>query len=104
MKRIKYYYQFFYMNKYNVKDSKIIDINQLNDELAIATFEKEYPDLIWRNFQFIDRFIVDNEDKTSWNREEIISIIHSFSKDFVANVDTAYQQKNINDWISANIK
>lgn len=41
--------------------------------------------------------------KELWNREEMVNKIHEFSKQFVANTNTAYKQKDINDWIEQNL-
>jgi len=41
--------------------------------------------------------------KDSWSRNEIETLIKQFSILFVANTDTAYQQKNINEWINKNL-
>lgn len=41
--------------------------------------------------------------KDSWTREEIINKINLFALSFVANTDTAYKQREISEWIKANL-
>lgn len=49
-------------------------------------------------------YIIKTPKKTSWDFEELTQVILDFADTFVANTDTAYQQKNINDWIKTNFK
>ena len=39
----------------------------------------------------------------SYSREEIVKLIKVFSEEFVANTNTAYKQKDINNWIKENL-
>jgi len=39
-----------------------------------------------------------------WTKKEVASKIHEFAKEFVANTDTAYKQREINEWIESNLK
>lgn len=41
--------------------------------------------------------------KDSWNKEEVIKSIKNFAEKFVANTNTAYKQKEINEWIEENL-
>lgn len=46
-------YRFTYKNEKGVMDEAIITITKKDDELAIAAFEKKYPDLVWREFSYV---------------------------------------------------
>ena len=50
-----------------------------------------------------DEIIFSSDGRTLYNSVEVADIIHKFSKRFVANTETAYRQKEINDWIKDNV-
>lgn len=50
-----------------------------------------------------DNTITIKKLKDNCNREEHIINIKKFAKEFVANTNTAYKQKDIDDWISNNL-
>lgn len=43
-------YQFFYKDAFGKINSKIIEVNKKDNELAIAKFEKENPNITWSSF------------------------------------------------------
>lgn len=43
-------YKFFYKDKFGVMQNETIEISENNNELAIAKFEKLFPDVTWRSF------------------------------------------------------
>ncbi len=43
-------YKFFYKDKSGKMQNQIVEVSERNNELAIATFEKQYPDITWRSF------------------------------------------------------
>lgn len=51
-----------------------------------------------------NNFITITKIKDSWNKQEIIDIIMNFADEFVANTDTAYKKREINEWIETNLK
>jgi hypothetical protein len=63
------------------------------------------------NFPYIPQLKINSKDNTitikriknSWNTKEIKEKFHEFSKVFVANTETAYKQKEINDWLDENL-
>lgn len=50
-----------------------------------------------------DNTITIRKVKNSWNKEEVIKSIKNFAEKFVANTNTAYKQKEINEWIEENL-
>jgi len=45
--------RFIYKDVNGIMNEDVIKINKKNSDLAIATFEKKYPNLVWREFSFI---------------------------------------------------
>lgn len=43
-------YKFFYKDKFGKMQFQIVEVSEKNNELAIATFEKQYPNITWRSF------------------------------------------------------
>lgn len=43
-------YKFFYKDKFGQMCSKVVEVNKKDCELAIAKFEKENPEIVWRSF------------------------------------------------------
>lgn len=43
-------FKFFYKDKFGKMGSELIEILGNDSELAIATFEKNFPDITWRSF------------------------------------------------------
>lgn len=43
-------FRFFYKDKFGKMGSELIEILGNDSELAIATFEKNFPDITWRSF------------------------------------------------------
>lgn len=43
-------YKFFYKDKFGRMNSEIVEVSKKDSELAIATFEHKYPEIIWRSF------------------------------------------------------
>ena len=43
-------FKFFYKDKFGKMGSESIEILRNDSELAIATFEKNFPDITWRSF------------------------------------------------------
>lgn len=44
-------YQFHYKDEFGNMGSKTIKIKEKDSELAIATFESIYPNIVWRSFR-----------------------------------------------------
>ena len=44
-------FKFFYKDKFGQMGSKVIKVNKKDSELAIAKFEKENPEIVWRSFK-----------------------------------------------------
>ena len=45
--------KFTYKDKFGKTGADNIEIAKRDSELAIATFEKKHPDIVWRNFEFL---------------------------------------------------
>jgi hypothetical protein len=43
-------YKFFYKDKFGRMNNKFVEVKIKDNELAIAMFEKENPDITWRSF------------------------------------------------------
>lgn len=43
-------YEFFLKDKFGQIGSKVVEVNKKDCELAIAKFEKENPEIVWRSF------------------------------------------------------
>jgi hypothetical protein len=43
-------YEFFFKDKFGQIGSKVVEVNKKDCELAIAKFEKENPEIVWRSF------------------------------------------------------
>ena len=43
-------YKFFYKDKFGRIGSKVVEVKVKDCELAIAKFEKENPEIVWRSF------------------------------------------------------
>ena len=43
-------YKFFYKDKFGQMGSKVVEVSKKDCELAIAKFEKENPEIVWRSF------------------------------------------------------
>jgi plasmid rolling circle replication initiator protein Rep len=43
-------YKFFYKDKFGQMGSKVVEVNKKDCELAIAKFERENPEIVWRSF------------------------------------------------------
>jgi hypothetical protein len=43
-------YKFFYKDKFGKMGSKVVEVSKKDCELAIAKFEKENPEIVWRSF------------------------------------------------------
>ena len=45
--------RFTYKDKFGVMGEDIVEISKRDSELAIATFEKKRPEIVWREFSFV---------------------------------------------------
>ena len=45
--------KFTYKDKFGRTGTNNVEIAERDSELAIATFEKKHPDIVWRNFEFL---------------------------------------------------
>jgi hypothetical protein len=45
--------RFTYKDKYGVMGEDTVEISKRDSELAIATFEKKHPEIVWREFSFV---------------------------------------------------
>lgn len=68
------------------------------DWIKTAEAQPEFKPKVDKN-----NYITITKLKNSWSREEHISNIKAFAKEFVANTDTAYKQADIDNWILNNL-
>jgi hypothetical protein len=45
--------RFTYKDKFGVMGEDTVEISKRDSELAIATFEKKHPEIVWREFSFV---------------------------------------------------
>lgn len=45
--------RFTYKDKFGVMGEDTVEISKRDSELAIATFEKKHPKIVWREFSFV---------------------------------------------------
>jgi len=78
---------------------------------VLVEYEEYYPNLVDGDFTRNNILRINPKDntitikklKTNWDKNEITNIIKKFADVFVANTNTAYKQKDINDWIENNL-
>lgn len=95
-----------YIEEYNKGNviTKVMVEYEVMDISTMTSDVKTYPNLNIETLKLNpDNTINIKLIKDSWSREEHITNIKAFAKEFVANTNTAYKQADIDKWIENNL-